>query len=36
MENQAYLEWIGNSGSFLIVARLPGMHSSFKVRLAFS
>ena len=34
--NQAYLEWMGNSGSFWIEARLPGMCLSFKVRLAFS
>ena len=33
--NQAYLEYMGNSGYFQIEARLPGMRSSFKVRPAF-
>ena len=30
--NQAYLEWMGKSGSFQIEARLLGMRSSFKGR----
>ena len=34
--NQAYLEWLGKSGSFPIEVCLLGMHSSFKVRPASS
>ena len=34
--NQAYLEWMGKSGSFRTEAQLPGMCSSFKVRPASS
>ena len=32
--NQAYLVWMGKSGSFRNEVQLPGMRSSFKVRLA--
>ena len=31
-----FLEWMGKLGSFRIEAQLPGMRSSFKVRLASS
>ena len=34
--NQAYLEWMGKSGSFRTEARLLGMRSSFKGRPASS
>ena len=34
--NQAYLEWMGKSGSFRTEARLLGMRSSLKGRLASS
>ena len=34
--NQAYLVWMGKSGSFLIEARIPERCSSFKMRPASS